>query len=612
MLKRIQFLALYGLSWILFFQLFRILFLAYHSQKSVELGGSLLVQSMLHGLRMDISFAGYIIMVPTLLIAATGISWNWYEKMLVWFSGIVTFFIVILTVFDLELFRAWGYRIDASSLIYLKTPKEALASMGAAPIIPLLLLLAGLYFLVLRVLLTIQKRTIPFFQRSSPVFTALLFIFLAGTLIIPIRGGFQLAPMNESAVFFSDKSFANYAAVNVPWNYSRSVLHEGYNKKNPFVYFEDRKANEEVAALYQHNPVHDQIIKTGNEPVNVLVIIWESFTAKVVSRLNGVPGITPQFDALIKDGILFTNMYASGNRSDKGMVAILSGYPAQPTTSIIKIPTKTVSLPSLPREFRNAGYTTSFYYGGETEFANMKTYFLQQGFNSIVDKNAFEEKDMNSKWGAHDHVVLNRLLTDLDKQKQPFFTTIFTLSSHEPFEVPVNTVIPGNDPEHLFLNAHHYSDQSIGEFIRQAKTKSWWANTLIVILADHGHPLPEKPASKPNEFHIPMLWLGGVLEKKNITIDTLCSQTDLASTLLNQLNLPSKAFSWSNDIFMPKRIPFAYFAFTNGFGWMKPDGFIVRDNIGGNITEKGGALKPVETDYGKSYLQASFGDYLKR
>jgi len=248
MLKRIQFLALYGLSWILFFQLFRIIFLAYHLQKSVELGGSLLVQSMLHGLRMDISFAGYIIMVPTLLIAATGIRWNWYEKMLVWFSGIVTFFIVILTVFDLELFRAWGYRIDASSLIYLKTPKEALASMGAAPIIPLLFLLAGLYFLVFRVLLTIQKRTIPFFQRSSPIFTALLFIFLAGTLIIPIRGGFQLAPMNESAVFFSDKSFANYAAVNVPWNYSRSVLHEGYNKKNPFVYFEDRKANEEVAA----------------------------------------------------------------------------------------------------------------------------------------------------------------------------------------------------------------------------------------------------------------------------------------------------------------------------------------------------------------------------
>ncbi|WP_285544608.1 LTA synthase family protein [Dyadobacter frigoris] len=612
MLKRIRFLALYGLSWILFFQLFRIIFFIYHFKKSLDLGGALLVQSALHGLRMDISFSGYILMIPTLLIAASSIKWKWYQNFLHWYSAIVAFFMVLLTIFDLELFRAWGFRIDATSLIYLKTPKEAFASMGAAPVFPLLVLLILLLVLVIKILFTIQKRTIPYFSGSSPVFTALLFIFLAAVLVIPIRGGFQLAPMNESAVYFSNKSFANYAAVNVPWNYSRSLLNEGFDKHNPFNYFPEDKAKATVTSLYHHGIEHEQLIDTTNAPVNLIIIIWESFTAKIVEKLNGVPGITPQFDALTKEGILFTNMYASGNRSDKGMVAILSGYPAQPTTSIIKIPNKTVSLPSLPREFRDFGYNTSFYYGGETEFANMKTYFLQQGFNTIVDKNAFNGADMNSKWGAHDHVVLNKFLTDLDQKKQPFFTTLFTLSSHEPFEVPVKTVIPGNDQEHLFLNAHHYSDASIGEFIKNAKTKPWWKNTLIVILADHGHPLPEKPASKPNEFHIPMLWLGGVLKKKNITIDSLCSQTDLAATLLNQLNLPSKTFNWSNDIFMTNRTSFAYFAFMNGFGWMRPNGFIVRDNIGGNITEKSGNLKPEEVDYGKSYLQASFGDYLKR
>ena len=295
------------------------------------------------------------------------------------------------------------------------------------------------------------------------------------------------------------------------------------------------------------------------------------------------------------------------------MVAILSGYPAQPTTSIIKIPNKTVSLPSLPREFRDFGYNTSFYYGGETEFANMKTYFIQQGFNTIVDKNAFDEADMNSKWGAHDHVVLNKFLSDLDQKKQPFFSTLFTLSSHEPFEVPVKTVIPGNDPEHLFLNAHHYSDASIGDFIKKAKTKSWWNNTLIVILADHGHPLPEKPASKPNEFHIPMLWLGGVLKKKNITIDYTMFTNGSGCNFAKPIK-----FSFQNLFIgvmissMTNRTPFAYFAFMNGFGWMRPNGFVVRDNIGGNIIEKSGNLKPAEVDYGKSYLQASFGDYLKR
>jgi phosphoglycerol transferase MdoB-like AlkP superfamily enzyme len=611
MLKRIQFLALYGISWILLFQLFRFLFLAYHFKKSVELGGALLVQSAMHGIRMDISFAAYILVIPALLISFTGRKWGWYQTTIKFYSAAVSVFVVTLSVVDLELFRAWGFRIDASSLHYLETPKEAFASMGAAPVLPLMLLLAALLLLVITVLSTIRKRTIPFFDRSSLVFTIPVFIFLTAALIIPIRGGLQLAPMNESAVFFSDRSFANYAAVNVPWNYFRSISVNSYSKKNPFLYYDESKAREQVASFYQHHNDHRQVVK-GKEPMNVVIIIWESFTAKVVAKLNGTPGITPEFDALTKEGILFTNMYASGNRSDKGMVAILSGYPAQPTTSIIKIPNKTVSLPSLPRLFKEKGYFTSFYYGGETEFANMKTYFLQQGFDKIVDKNSFNEADMNSKWGAHDHVVLNKFLGDLERQKQPFFSTLFTLSSHEPFEVPVETVIKGNDIEHLFLNAHHYSDASIGAFIRQAKTKSWWANTLVVILADHGHPLPEKPNTRPDEFHIPMLWLGGVLEQRNIRVDTLCSQTDFAATLLQQFNMPSKAFSWSNDIFMVNRVPFAYFAFTNGFGWKRPEGYIVRDNIGGNIIEKGGSLKPVETEYGKSYLQASFTDYLKR
>jgi phosphoglycerol transferase MdoB-like AlkP superfamily enzyme len=221
----------------------------------------------------------------------------------------------------------------------------------------------------------------------------------------------------------------------------------------------------------------------------------------------------------------------------------------------------------------------------------MKSYFLQQGFDKIIDKNDFDAADMNSKWGAHDHVVLNRFLSDLDKQKQPFFSTLFTLSSHEPFEVPVKTVIEGNDPEHLFLNAHHYTDASIGNFIAAAKTRPWWKNTLLIIIADHGHPLPETRKDKPAEFHIPMLWLGGALKMKSIRIDSLASQTDLAATLLNQVHLPSQAFSWSNDIFRKDRKAFAYFAFNNGLGWIKPDGFLVRDNIGGNIIERKGTLR---------------------
>ncbi|MDR6806454.1 phosphoglycerol transferase MdoB-like AlkP superfamily enzyme [Dyadobacter sp. BE34] len=611
MRKRLEFVALYGLAWVLIFQFFRVIFLAYHYKKALELPSSLWVASAGHGLPMDISFASYILAIPTLLLMFTGQRWDWYRKTLSVYTAIIVSLITLLTVVDLELFRAWGFRIDATSLHYLETPAEAFASMGAAPVWQLILLLIVLIFLINRVLQTIIRRTTASFRPSPLLYTIPLFLVIAGSLIVPIRGGFQLAPMNESAVFFSDKSFANYAAVNVPWNYMRSVLNEAYSDENPFKYADDTEASRKVTSLYSRIGGTQQVIDTVGKK-NVLVIIWESFTAKAVGSLGGLKNITPQFDQIAKEGLLFTNVYASGNRSDKGMVAILSGYPAQPTTSIIKIPKKTASLPSLPTIFKTNGWQTSFYYGGETEFANMKSYFLQQGFDRIVDINDFDSKDMNSKWGAHDHVVFKRLMHDLDQEKQPFFTTMFTLSSHEPFEVPTKTVIAGNDPEHLFLNALHYTDESLGAFLREAQTKPWWKNTLVVIIADHGHPLPETRKDKPSEFHIPMLWLGGALATEPSRVDTLASQTDLAATILNQMHLPSGTFAWSNDIFKKGRQDFAYFAFNNGLGWMRPDGFIVRDNIGGNITEKSGALLPQEEDLSKAYLQSSFGDYLKR
>ncbi len=611
MFKRLVFIALYWLCWILFFQLFRIIFLLYHYKKAIELGSQLWSSVAWHGLRMDISFSSYILVIPALLIGFTSAHWRWYGKTMKAYSLLISFIIVTFTVIDLELFRAWGFRLDSTSLHYILTPKEAFASMGAAPVVPLLILLLLLFMLVSQTFIVIQRRSIPFFKRSSVPGSLILFLILTGTLAIPIRGGLQQIPMNESNAFFSEKSFANYAAINLPWNYASSVINSSYSKRNPYLIFKERDANNLVSGLYAHSKDRTQLINNGGKP-NVVIIIWESFTAKVVNKLGGLDGITPQFDQLTSEGILFRNLYASGNRSDKGMVAILSGYPTQPVESIIKIPKKTSSLPSLTKIFKNNHYSTSFYYGGETEFANMKSYFLQQGFDRILDKHAFRDEDMNSKWGAHDHVVLNRLLHDLDSQKQPFFSTIFTLSSHEPFEVPAKTVIAGNDQEHLFLNAHHYSDQAIGDFIRIAKTKPWWKNTLVVIIADHGHPLPEKPEGKLNEFHIPMLWLGGVLKTTNIKIDSLASQTDLAATLLNQLNLPSDSFKWSNDILMKNRTPFAYFAFNNGITWIKPEGYIVRDNIGGNITEKKGSLPTVEIEKGKAYLQASFTDYLNR
>jgi phosphoglycerol transferase MdoB-like AlkP superfamily enzyme len=296
------------------------------------------------------------------------------------------------------------------------------------------------------------------------------------------------------------------------------------------------------------------------------------------------------------------------------MVAILSGYPSQPTTSIIFDNKKTANLPCLGNDLNKSGYHTAYYYGGEMEFANFKSYILGGGFQHTVSKADFETKFYNSKWGVHDHIVLERLFNDINKSSAPFFNTLFTLSNHEPFEIPVKGPFVGDDIQTLFKNSAWYTDKSIGEFIAKAKQSAWWDNTLVIITADHGHRMPgDSPNHDKEKFHVPMLWLGGALAKKDTIINQICSQTDIAKSLLNQLHINASAYRFSRDLFNTKTQEFAYYSFNNGFGFLSDHANVYYDNVGKvpiNVQEL--APNSPELYTGKAYLQELFHDYLKR
>ena len=609
--NRIKLVGVLAVTWVMFFQLARGLFFAYQSFFNKAVSPTLLGKAAWHGLPMDISMAAYLLVIPTLLLAGTARRWKWYRTAVLYYTYFVSILVSLIVTSDLEVYKAWHFRLDTTPLTYLDHPTEALASAGSSPIAFLLLIFVALAMMLVVVQRWIIVKQIPRFGSSSRWLTPVLFLFLSAALILPIRGGLQLAPMNQSSVYFSTDNFANQLAVNATWNFFSSVVKSQGRNSNPFVVMNAETAGTLRTALRPTSSNSIPLLRPIPKP-NVLIIIWESLTSKVVASVGGVPGITPHFDSLARQGVLFTHLYASGDRSAKGIVAILSAYPAQPTTSIITIPNKTASLPSLPRTLKAEGYHNSFYYGGETEFANIKSYLLQQGFEKIIDHNDFDESEKNSKWGAHDHVVFNRLLTDLDSSRAPFFTTLFTLSSHEPFEVPGATVIPGDDSEHKFLNSLHYADASLGNFIKEAKSKPWWNNTLVVILADHGHPLPKTDGGRSAEFRIPMLWLGGALENQGFRADSLGSQTDLAATLLAQLGYGTTEFAWSNDLFQKGRSPYAFYSFNNGFGWVRPRGTFVYDNVGKRTLETKGTVNNNDIETGKAYLQLLFGDYLKR
>lgn len=344
---------------------------------------------------------------------------------------------------------------------------------------------------------------------------------------------------------------------------------------------------------------------------NVIFIIWESLTQKALDlKIEGKWAI-PGFKELIKEGIYFNNCYASSDRTDKGISAILSSYPGLPKGSIIAFPDKTTDLPGLGKIFLDHGFSTSFFYGGESEFGNMKSYLSTQDFQQFITKSDFKKADMNSKWGAHDGVVMNRVLKDIAMMRQPFFSTWLTLSSHEPFETPVPTVFKGKDVETKFINAHHYTDSVVYTFINELKKMPLWNNTLVIISADHGHTIPVT-GKRADDYRMPLLWLGGALKKKGVIEGKAVNQLDIAGSLVQQFHFSENPFRFSKNLFDSSAKHWSFFIFNDGIGFVTDSSRILFDNTGKRIVFKEGSPGKEQEDIARALMQTVYSDFLKR
>ncbi|MEG1904470.1 MAG: LTA synthase family protein, partial [Bacteroidales bacterium] len=339
---------------------------------------------------------------------------------------------------------------------------------------------------------------------------------------------------------------------------------------------------------------------------NVILIVLESFSAKIVEPLGGISEVAPTMNRLYDEGIAFTNFYANSFRTDRGLVSILSGYPAQPSTSIMKYPAKTQSLPSLSGTLKNAGYDLEFLYGGDADFTNMRSYFMSAGFNRIVADQDFPVADRLSKWGVNDEKTFRFLSESLKEQSQPFMKMFLTLSSHEPFDVPMHKF---DDP---YLNSVAYTDSCLGVFMDELKASPLWDNTLVILVPDHAMHYPASISiSEPGRYHIPMIWAGGAISKPQ-RIDTYGSQIDIAASLLHQMQLPYDDFTFSKDLFNTNNRQFAYYTFKDGFGILKDSATFVYDCASDRaIMRTDNADREIEQE-GKAFLQCLYNDLDKR
>ncbi len=612
--NRLLFSLQYFFFWIIYFVFARLFFLLYYFDKTQELSFTTTLKTFLYGLHLDASFAGYLSVIPFLLmIFSVFINLKPISTIIKWYTNLNILFITLLLFVDAGLYQAWGVRLDTSLLPYLNTPELMIASTSTIQLISGLLgwvVISYLFIKIFNIYITKQSKKIaPGFWLEVP-----LFLVLTAALIIPIRGGFQTIPVNQSNVYFSNKMFANHAAINFIWNFFNTLTHKT-DGKNPYIYFDDETATNTI------NKTKNKLLKADIDSVltidkpNIILILWESLSAKVVGSLGGEANITPNLNRLSKEGILFTNFYANGDRTDKGIPAILSGYYPQPIKRIMRMPNKTRSLPMLPKKMEKLGYTTSFYYGGDLNFGNMNTYLRNAGINNFVDGSNFDTKDWSSKWGAYDDVFMKRFANDLSKkQKEPFFKIALTLTSHEPYEIKGEYKFGKDTHDNLFRSAHYYTDKVIGNFIAFAKQQDWYKNTLIVIMADHGHSSPkhEGPYFSPKKFRIPMLWLGGAINNNIKEISFFSSQVDFSFTLLDLLNGDKTDFVFGKNIFNASNDNYAHYIFNKGYGTLTKDNTFMYDYISKKAIMNEGIHTEKLDSLGKAITQQSYKDFLER
>lgn len=620
MLKSLIFFFQFFLFWLLFFCLDRLLFLCIFYKKLQHFAISEIIAPFYHAIRLDLSMAAYFALLPLL----TFVFWYFTQKKqvkLYWvtaYNKILIVVVSLIAVTNFNIYREWGTKINDKAIEFaFSTPNEALASSASSPILLSLTILFALIFSGLLLEKKLVNVNIEF--EKTPIWIKIIIsVLLLGGNFLLIRGGWQLSPINQSMAYFSEKQILNHATVNTEWNLISGLLSAKQSKSNPYKYFNNQEATQTVSNLFKTATDSTISILKTTRP-NVVLFIMESFTADLTQTLGNENGITPHFDSLINKGFLFDQIYSSGDRTDKGLVATLAGFPTLAAGSIVKWPEKMQKMPSISQEFNQMGYKTSFFYGGESEFDNYKAFILSHGYHKLIDKSNFNKDEMNSKWGAFDGVVLNRQLKELKLEHQPFFSTLLTLTNHEPFEVPGAYKFGKKDNVQRFKSTAYYTDSCINAYLTEAKKQHWYKNTLFIFIADHGHLLPKNTHEifDPKRYHIPLLMYGDVIkdEFKGKRFNQVGSQVDLAATLLAQLNISSKQFVWSKNLLNPNTKHFAFFSWDNGLGFMDNKQSVTFDNVGKTILYNSKPNNKAQTNKllknGQSFLQKVYQEFIE-
>ncbi len=602
--------------WLLFFNITRLIFILYYLKiilvEKISFIDTLGV--FWHSLKLDLATTCYILVFPLILLVIQSV---WSPKWMNLINKVYTGFVIgvysLSAAGEMGIYAEWKTKLTYKVIKYLSHPSEIFNSAETGTF----------YFLVFLFLFMFVGGVYAYnryfhvhveHERRNLWFTLGFFLLTPGFLVIGLRGGLQQIPINQSESYYSDHNILNIAAVNNAFNLYISIFENLQNfDHDPYVFMDQATADRIMKKIYETQGDSTQRMFKTSRP-NIVLLILESWSADLIADLGGEPGITPEFDKLEKNGILFDQVYAAGSRSEQGMASVFGGFPGHPVSSITVQPDKFVKLPSLVKDLKKEGYSSAFYFGGQLIYGNIKGYIIFNGFDKIMEGYDFPESLPRGKLGIHDEFTLDYMVNEAGKLKQPFFSALFTVSTHSPWDQPFEKPLKWGDNEREYINAAFYTDHCLGEFFAKAKTKPWYANTLFIIVADHSHNSYRNWHPQSKEYHkIPLLFYGEPVrdEFKGTIWHKLGNQHDLPATLLRQLGLSAKEFRFSKDLFNPSTQDFAYYSTEDGVGWIRPNAYFTYDKAPDFYywwTDP--KLPDSVKQEGKAYLQTVFGEYM--
>ena len=524
--------------------------------------------TFLYGLKMDTIVASIFLLIPMILLTLSPkfLNWlvNWFLK---YYFLIIISFLIYIEIATFPFFEFYDVRPNYLFVEYLEYPKEVFGMIIADYKLALSISFVIIGSFILLYLKNYKNSFSNIILEVGYFKRIILFIPLLILLFIGIRSSFGHRPANISDAMFSSNRILNEITKNSLYSISYAIYsNKKHSSKDIAKRYGKMDIKEAISRVQKRLNIKSQdekyflsrFIKShfkSNSPKNLVIFLQESLGYQFVKAVGGEDGITPNFNALAKQGLLFKDLYSNGTRSVRGIAGVVSGNYSVPGKGVVKRNKSQNDYFTIAKILKPLGYHTSFIYGGESRFDNMKGWFLGNGFDEIIDEPKFKNPNFVGTWGVCDGEVVNRANQEFKKlytQNKKFASVIFSTSNHSPFEFPQDKIklIDNIEPKSV-KNAIKYADFAIGELIRLAKKDGYFKDTIFLIVADHNVRVYGDDIVPVDMFHIPALILGGSIKPQ--VYNKISTQPDALATLLDLAGIDGIMPIMGHSIFSNKK-----------------------------------------------------------